>query len=317
MSQHQEIRAQFTRQLLRPRYWLTWFGIGLLYLLVLLPYPIIYQLGKGIGLLSMKVVRKRKETARQNLRLCFPDMPPQERDRLLRENFISTGLAIFETGMAWFWSDRRLKKHSSIVGDDRITQVQQKGQGVLLIGIHFLTLELGARILGMHHPGVGVYRPNDNPVMDYIQLKGRLKSNKYMLERHNTKGMIRALKKGELLWYAPDHDYGRNNSVFVPLFAVEKAATTTGTRILVKLGQPTIIPFTPKREKNGHYTVYVAEPLKDFPVEDDILAATFMNQAIEKEILQAPEQYMWLHRRFKTRPQKSDKPLYTDDVQSD
>ncbi|MDF7666742.1 LpxL/LpxP family Kdo(2)-lipid IV(A) lauroyl/palmitoleoyl acyltransferase [Orbaceae bacterium ESL0727] len=317
MSQYQEIHAQFTRQLLHPRYWLTWLGVGILYLLVLLPYPVIYQLGKGIGLLAMKLVRKRQETARQNLRLCFPDMPIAQRDRLLRDNFISTGLAIFETGMAWFWSDKRLKKHSSIIGDEWITQVQQSGKGVLLIGIHFLTLELGARILGMNHPGVGVYRPNDSPVMDYIQLKGRLKSNKYMLDRHNTKGMIRALKQGELLWYAPDHDYGRHSSVFVPLFAVEKAATTIGTRILVKLGQPEIIPFTPKREKNGHYTVYVAEPLKDYPVEDDILAATFMNQAIEKEILQAPEQYMWLHRRFKTRPQKSDKPLYTDEVQSD
>ncbi|MDF7670959.1 LpxL/LpxP family Kdo(2)-lipid IV(A) lauroyl/palmitoleoyl acyltransferase [Orbaceae bacterium ESL0721] len=317
MSQYQENRAKFSGKLLHPRYWLTWFGIGLLYLIVLLPYPIIYQLGKWLGLLSMRVMHKRKETAKQNLNLCFPSMTTTERDRLLRDNFISTGLAIFETGMAWFWSDKRLKKHTSIIGDEWIKQAHESGQGILLIGIHFLTLELGARILGMYHPGVGVYRPNDNAVMDYIQLKGRLKSNKYMLDRHNTKGMIRALKQGELLWYAPDHDYGRNNSVFVPLFAVDKAATTIGTRILVKLANPAIIPFTPKRETGGRYTVYVAEPLKNYPVDDDLLAAKFMNQAIEREILQAPEQYMWLHRRFKTRPNRDDKPLYTNEVQSD
>lgn len=316
MSQNQEIHPIFTKRLLHPRYWLTWFGISILYLIVLLPYPVIYQLGKGLGLLSMKLIGKRKETARQNLKLCFPDKSQQERDKILRDNFISTGLAIFETGMAWFWSDKRLKKHSSIEGDLHITQIQQSGQGVLLIGIHFLTLELGARILGMSHPGVGVYRPNDNPVMDYVQLKGRLKSNKYMLERYNTKGMIRALKNGELLWYAPDHDYGPKNSVFAPLFAVEKAATTIGTRILVKLSQPAIIPFTPKREKNGHYTVYVTPELKGYPIDDDVLAATFMNKAIEHEILKAPEQYMWLHRRFKTRP-KGEAPLYTNKVQSD
>ncbi|MCX8582315.1 LpxL/LpxP family Kdo(2)-lipid IV(A) lauroyl/palmitoleoyl acyltransferase [Gilliamella sp. B3482] len=312
----QEIHPTFTKRLLHPRYWLTWFGISVLYLIVLLPYPIIYQIGKGLGLLSMKLIGKRKETAKQNLKLCFPEKTDQERDKILRDNFISTGLAIFETGMAWFWSDKRLAKHSSIVGDSHITRIQQSGQGVLLIGIHFLTLELGARILGMSHPGVGVYRPNDNPVMDYIQLKGRLKSNKYMLDRHNTKGMIRALKNGELLWYAPDHDYGPKNSVFAPLFAVEKAATTIGTRILVKLGQPAIIPFTPKRETKGHYTVYVTPELKGYPIDDDVQAAMFMNKAIEQEILKAPEQYMWLHRRFKTRP-KGDAPLYTDKVQSD
>ncbi|OCG72434.1 lipid A biosynthesis lauroyl acyltransferase [Gilliamella sp. Occ3-1] len=316
MSQNQEIRPIFTKSLLHPRYWLTWFGIGILYLIVLLPYPIIFQLGKGLGLLSMKLIGKRKETARQNLKLCFPEKIQSERDQMLRENFISTGLAIFETGMAWFWSDKRLAKKVSIVDDFHITKVQQSGQGVLLIGIHFLTLELGARILGMNHPGVGVYRPNDNPVMDYVQLKGRLKSNKYMLDRHNTKGMIRALKDGELLWYAPDHDYGPKNSVFAPLFSVKKAATTVGTRILVKLAQPTIIPFTPKREKNGCYTVYVTSELEGYPIDDDVLAATFMNKAIEQEILKAPEQYMWLHRRFKTRP-KGEAPLYTDNVQSD
>ncbi|WP_085247660.1 LpxL/LpxP family Kdo(2)-lipid IV(A) lauroyl/palmitoleoyl acyltransferase [Gilliamella mensalis] len=316
MSQNQEIRPIFNKCLLHPRYWLTWFGIGILYFIVLLPYPIIFRIGKGLGLISMKIIGKRKETARQNLKLCFPEKTQQEHDKMLRENFISTGLAIFETGMAWFWSDKRLAKHVSIVGDFHIKKVQQSGQGVLLIGIHFLTLELGARILGMSHPGVGVYRPNDNPVMDYVQLKGRLKSNKYMLDRHNTKGMIRALKNGELLWYAPDHDYGPKNSVFAPLFSVEKAATTVGTRILVKLGQPAIIPFTPKREKNGHYTVYVNSALEGYPIDDDVLAATFMNKVIEQEILKAPEQYMWLHRRFKTRP-KGEAPLYTDNIQSD
>lgn len=316
MSNNQEIHAKFTKQLLYPRYWLTWFGIGLLYLLVLLPYPVIYQMGKGLGLIASRLASKRKETARQNLKLCFPHLPTSEREQILRDNFIATGMAILETGMAWFWSDQRLKKQTKIEGDSYITQVQQTGQGILLIGIHFLTLELGARILGMSHPGVGVYRPNDNPVIDYIQLKGRLKSNKYMLDRYNTKGMIRALKHGELVWYAPDHDYGPKNSVFAPFFAVEKAATTIGTTILVKLAQPAIIPFTPKREKNGYYSVLVTPPLENYPLDNDIAAATFMNRAIELEILKAPEQYMWLHRRFKTRP-NGEQPLYSDKVQSD
>ncbi|WP_392558260.1 Kdo(2)-lipid IV(A) acyltransferase [Orbus mooreae] len=316
MSSNQEIRAKFSKQLLHPRYWLTWFGLGVWYIIVLLPYPILYQLGKGLGLLASKIMTKRLSTARQNIKLCFPDMSKSEQEQLLRDNFISTGMAVFETGMAWFWSNRRLKKYCKIIGDEYITQKQQAGQGVLLIGVHFLTLELGARILGMSHPGVGVYRPNDNLVMDYVQLKGRLKSNKYMLDRYNTKGMIRALKKGELVWYAPDHDYGPKNSVFAPFFAVEKAATTIGTSILVKLAQPAIIPFTPKREPKGQYTVSVTPPLEDYPYNDEYAAATFMNKVVEQQILQAPEQYMWLHRRFKTRPE-GEPSLYSDKVQND
>lgn len=301
MKKNQEIHAKFSKHLLHPRYWLTWSGLGLLYVLVLLPYPIIYQIGKSLGLLSMKVAKRRREIARRNIELCFPEMTDAQRENLLKENFISTGLAIFETGMAWFWSDRRVRKYSSTIGSEYIHKIQEQKQGVLLVGIHFLTLELGARIVGLHHAGVGVYRPNDNPVMDYIQIKGRLKSNKYMLDRKNLKGMIRALKKGEVLWYAPDHDYGPKSSVFAPFFAVEKAATTIGTSLLVKMANPAIVPFIPKREKN-HYTVIFEPALMDFPKDNEVAAATFMNKAIEKEILLAPEQYMWLHRRFKTRP---------------
>lgn len=313
MSSNQEIHAKFTQQLLHPRYWLTWIVIGIWYILVLLPYPIICQLGKCLGLLARRIMKKRLEIARQNLKLCFPDMSKTEREKLLRENFISTGMAVFETGMAWFWPDWRIKRHVKLIGGENIKNIQQSGQGVLLIGIHFLTLELGGRILGLSHPGVGVYRPNDNPVIDYIQLKGRLRSSKYMLNRYNTKGMIKALKNGELLWYAPDHDYGPKNSVFAPFFAVEKAATTVGTKILVKLGDPAIIPFTPKREKNGQYVVYVSEVVENYPLNDDIAAASFMNKIIEKQILQAPEQYMWLHRRFKTRPE-NEHPLYSGKI---
>lgn len=308
MEKNGNIQARFTKNLLHPRYLGTWIGIGLLYALVQLPYPVFYQLGKGLGLLSQFIVKRRRNIAKRNLELCFPEKTNVEIEKMVRENFISVGLAIFETGMAWFWSDKRLKKRSSIEGDEWIKQAQ-KEKGVLLVGIHFLTLELGARILGMAHPGVGIYRPNDNPVLDYIQLKGRLKSNKYMLDRYNTKGMIRALKQGELVWYAPDHDYGKKNSVFAPFFAVEKAATTIGTKLLIKLANPDVIPFAPIRTNKGQYVVSVSKPLTPMLSADEIEVATKMNQAIEQEILKAPMQYMWLHRRFKTRPE-GEKSLY-------
>ncbi|MBS9426821.1 Kdo(2)-lipid IV(A) acyltransferase [Photorhabdus akhurstii] len=293
----------FQRSLLHPRYWPTWFGICLLYLLVLLPYPVIYWIGTRLGRFSMRFLKKRAKVAERNLELCFPDMSQEKRDALLIKNFESVGMGIFETGMAWFWPDWRIERWFKVTGRENIQKIQTTGQGIIVIGIHFLTLELGARILGLLNPGIGVYRPNDNPVMDWLQTWGRLRSNKYMLDRKDVKGMIRCLKNGEIVWYAPDHDYGPRKSVFAPLFAVEHAATTTGTSILVRLADPAMIPFTPRRLPEGKgYELIIQPAVAGFPKDDEVKAAAFMNKVVEQEILQAPDQYMWLHRRFKTRP---------------
>ncbi|QXF33339.1 lipid A biosynthesis lauroyl acyltransferase [Photorhabdus luminescens] len=293
----------FQRSLLHPRYWPTWFGICLLYLLVLLPYPVIYWIGTRLGRFSMRFLKKRAKVAERNLELCFPDMSQEKRNALLIRNFESVGMGIFETGMAWFWPDWRIERWFKVTGRENIQKIQTTGQGIIVIGIHFLTLELGARILGLLNPGIGVYRPNDNPVMDWLQTWGRLRSNKYMLDRKDVKGMIRCLKNGEIVWYAPDHDYGPRKSVFAPLFAVEHAATTTGTSILVRLADPAMIPFTPRRLPDGKgYELIIQPAVAGFPKDDEVKAAAFMNKVVEQEILQAPDQYMWLHRRFKTRP---------------
>ncbi len=231
-------------------------------------------------------------------------MSPEKRHEWLVKNFESVGMGLFETGIAWFWPDWRIKRWFNVTGRENIQKVQSEGKGIIVIGIHFLTLELGARIFGMLNPGIGVYRPNDNPVVDWLQTWGRLRSNKYMLDRKDVKEMIRCLKKGEIVWYAPDHDYGPRNSVFAPLFAVEHAATTTGTSILVRLSNPALIPFTPRRLPDGKgYELIIQPAVEGFPLKNEVEAATFMNKVIEQEIMQAPEQYMWLHRRFKTRPE--------------
>ncbi|MGA4655800.1 Kdo(2)-lipid IV(A) acyltransferase [Proteus terrae] len=302
----------FKKSFLQPKYWLTWFGIGLLYILVLLPYPVIYWLGTRLGRFSKVFLKKRVQIAERNLELCFPQMPKSEREALVNKNFESVGMGLFETGMAWFWPEWRVKRWFKVSGLENVSMIQEKGQGILLIGIHFLTLELGARIFGIHNPGVGVYRPNDNPVMDWLQTWGRLRSNKFMIDRKDVKGMIRSLKSGEIVWYAPDHDYGPRKSVFVPLFAVDKAATTTGTYILARTSKPALIPFTPKRLPEGKgYELIISPPVADFPVDNEENAAKAMNKVVEQEILRAPDQYMWLHRRFKTRPE-GDASLYNE-----
>ncbi|BBE77035.1 MULTISPECIES: Kdo(2)-lipid IV(A) acyltransferase [Phytobacter] len=294
---------KFSPSLLHPRYWLTWCGIGLLWLVVQLPYPVLYRLGCGMGRLAMRLMKRRVRIAHCNLELCFPQMPEQERQEMVKKNFESVGMGLMETGMAWFWPDSRINRWVDVTGMDNTKMHFAEGKGILLIGVHFLTLELGARVFGMHIPGIGVYRPNDNPLLDWLQTWGRLRSNKTMIDRKDLKGMVRALKSGDVVWYAPDHDYGPRSSVFVPFFAVEQTATTTGTWMLAKMSKACLVPFVPRRKPDGKgYELIMLEGETTPPLETAEETAAWMNKVVERCILMAPEQYMWLHRRFKTRP---------------
>lgn len=295
---------KFTAALLHPRYWPSWLGIGVLWLVVQLPYPVIYRLGNAIGRLAMRLMRRRAQIAYRNLELCFPHKSEAERHEMVVKNFESVGMGVMETGIAWFWPTKRVNRWMDASGLEHIRAVQDSGRGVLLIGIHFLTLEMGARMFGIHNPGIGVYRPNDNPVLDLLQTWGRMRSNKDMIDRKDLKGMIRALKNGEIIWYAPDHDYGPRASVFAPLFAVKDAATTSGTWMLAKTSKACVVPFVPRRKPNGKgYELIILEPECNPPLDDAETTAAWMNTIVEKCIMMAPEQYMWLHRRFKTRPE--------------
>lgn len=295
---------KFTAALLHPRYWPSWLGIGLLWLVVQLPYPVIYRLGNAMGHLAVRLMKRRAKIAYRNLELCFPEMSAAERHRMVVKNFESVGMGVMETGIAWFWPTKRINRWMDASGLEHIRSVQDSGRGVLLIGIHFLTLEMGARMFGIHNPGIGVYRPNDNPVLDWLQTWGRMRSNKSMIDRKDLKGMIRALKNGEIIWYAPDHDYGPRASVFVPLFAVKDAATTSGTWMLAKMSKACVVPFVPRRKPDGKgYELIILEPECNPPLDDAETTAAWMNTVVEKCIMMAPEQYMWLHRRFKTRPE--------------
>lgn len=295
---------KFSASLLHPRYWALWFGVGMLWLVVQLPYPVIYRLGCGIGHLAQRLMKRRARIAQRNLELCFPHMSETERQKMVAKNFESVGMGLMETGMAWFWSDRRMSRWMEVIDFEHVRNVQAQGRGILLIGVHFLTLEIGARMFGLNEPGIGVYRPNDNPVIDLLQTWGRMRSNKSMIDRKDLKGMIRALKAGDVVWYAPDHDYGPRASVFVPFFAVKDAASTSGTWMLARMSQACIVPFVPRRKPGGKgYELIILEPECSPPLDDAETTAAWMNKVVERCIMMAPEQYMWLHRRFKTRPE--------------
>jgi len=169
--------------------------------------------------------------------------------------------------------------------------------------VHFMSLELGGRAMGLCQPMMAMYRPHNNKAMEFVQTWGRMRSNKAMLDRKDLRGMVHALKKGEAVWFAPDQDYGPRGSVFAPLFAVDEAATTSGTYMLMRLAKPALVTVVLVRKDHAKgYDLVIQPALKDYPIDDEMAAAAYMNRVVEHEIMRAPDQYLWLHRRFKTRP---------------
>lgn len=294
---------QFSSTLLHPRYWFTWFGLGILWLLVQLPYPVLMRLGAGAGKLSRHFLQRRERITRRNIELCFPGISDEDKESMIAGNFASLGMALLETGIAWFWPDHAIKRLFTVSGLANLYSAQNEGRGVMLIGIHFMSLELGGRISGLCQPMMAMYRPHNNRAMEYVQTKGRMRSNKAMIDRRDLRGMVQALKQGESVWFAPDQDYGPKGSTFAPLFAVEKAATTNGTYVLSRLAKPAMVPIMLIRNPgNDGYKLIIEPILENYPHTDESAAAAYMNKVIESQIMRAPDQYLWLHRRFKTRP---------------
>lgn len=300
------MRAQFQLKLLHPKYWLTWFGFGVWYATSLLPYKWQVQLGKALGALFKKIAKRRVAIAKRNLDLCFPNKTEAEKLALVDGVMASTGIAFFETGMAWFWSKRRLDKIYTVAGLEYLQQAQAEGVGVILMAFHFTHIDIGAKLLGRSFSIDGTYRPHNNPVYDLIQTQGRERHTMggTAIPRGDVRGMVKALRAGRTIWYAPDQDYGpRITSIFVPFFGVQ-AATVTATSQLARLGKARVIPFTQTRKADGSgYHLEVYPPLEDFPCGDEMLDTERINHIVEDCILEQPEQYLWVHRRFKTRPE--------------
>ncbi|TVK94569.1 lipid A biosynthesis lauroyl acyltransferase [Shewanella algae] len=304
-------KAQFSAHLYHPKFWLLWLAVGLARLTLLLPLKWQMKLGSGIGLLAMKLAGSRVNTAKRNLELCFPQMSEAERETLLRRNFQETGKAIFDTINAWWWSNDKVQKHMQIKGQEHVEQTLAAGQGVILFAVHCLPLEMGARIFGQFQPGVGVYRPHNNPVMEYLQVKGRLRSNKALVPKRDLRQMVRCLRNPDVIWYTADQDFGRSSAIFIPFFAVPDAATITGGTTLAKLGKAKVLPFFVERnDDDTGYNIEIQAPLDNFPGENEVEDAKRGNGIVEQLISRNPAQYMWLHRRFKTRPNESDPSLY-------
>ena len=298
-------RVKFRAYLLKPIYWPVWAGLGVLWLLVQMPYKLHLLSGKFIGKLFYLFAKERRHIAEVNLGLCFPELTDEQRREILKKNCESAGLTFFETGIAWWWAKNRYKKLCTVKGLEHLENAKHEGKGVILMAGHFTTLEIGGGAIAPYCAMDALFRMHRNHAFDYVQAKGRCSHNPQsrVIARQNFKEMIRSLRQGRVVWHAPDQDFGRKNSVFVNLFGVP-AATITSTSRLAKLGSALVIPMTQKRLEDGSgYLITIHPPIREFPAESDEKDAQLVIDFVERSIRQAPDQYMWMHRRFKTRPE--------------
>lgn len=294
---------------LHPRIWLVRLGIGVLWLLVRLPHDVQLRLGSVLGRLLYRFVRSRRRIAAVNIRLCFPDLSASEQARLVRATFESYGMCIFETATVWLRGAEHLRDRAEIRGVEHIKAAQAAGRGVLIIGAHFSTIDISGALVQPHLDMDVIHRPSRHPVFNRLIRDGRGRYFGAVISKDDTREIIRRLHNGRAIWYAADQNYARHHSVFAPFFGIQ-AATIRGTsRIVSMTGAAAVFCSHFRLDGGKRYRVEFSPILENFPAREEEDDARRINQLIESALAGHPEQYLWLHRRFKTRPE-GEPPLY-------
>lgn len=288
---------------LSPRYWPVWFGMGLLRLVCLLPHRPALGFGSTLGRIMHSLGGKRRAVVRRNIGLCFPDLSPSERDALAHEHFKALGMTLIEMGLGRWASDRHLLSIMKLEGIEHVHDALASGKGVILLSAHFTTLELMGRVLALNMPPFdAVYRRNRSGFMTELQRSGRERSAETTIEKRDIKKMVRSLRSGRAVWYAPDQSYNRKGAVILPFFGVP-ALHTTATTTLARLGDAVVVPFFPRRLEDSTYELTLLPAFDGVPSDDPAADTRRYLEVLEAHIRKCPEQYFWVHRKFKSLPE--------------
>jgi KDO2-lipid IV(A) lauroyltransferase len=258
-------------------------------------------IGRSLGRTMYYLMPKRRHITLTNLRLCFPNKTQAELTAIAKKSFAEIGLGAIEACVAILGNPEKLISTVQMDGLAYAQDAIAQKRGVIVLGAHFASLELAGFLATKIFPMHATYRPLKNKLIDYLVYRQRKKNFKSVIHRSDIRAMVKALKQGDAIWYAPDQDYGRHHSVFVPFFGIQ-TATVTGLSRLAKMSGAVVLPGFQIREKDG-YRFIVLPPLENFPSGNDETDAKQINAVLEKIIAQYPEQYLWQHRRFKTRPE--------------
>ena len=279
---------------------LSYLAIAILWLLHWLPLPALRALGWGLGRLLFVLARARREIALTNLRLCFPKMSEAERAKLARAHFVAFSRAVLDRTLGWWASRERLERTVRVTGLEHLNY--SDGRPLIILCPHFVGLDAGGTRLSLTGKACSVYSNQSNPVFNKLLYRGRMRFNEVLLlsRQDGMRRIVKALKDGYPFYYLPDMDFGRKESIFVPFFGIQTATIPALSR-LVRLTGARVVPCITRQVPDG-YEVEVMPPWENFPgvsVEADTAA---VNRFIESQVLRMPEQYFWLHKRFKTRP---------------
>ncbi len=292
-------RASEQSRLWLPQYWPTWLGLGIFWLLDRLPWPEKRLLARGIAWFVFHFIRLRRRVVFANLRLCFPEKSEKEIRALARAHYDSLALGLFELCAGWWAQPADLPPHR-VVGLEHLQAALAKGHGALLLTAHFTTLEIGGRFMSESHTMGGLYRDPNNPVVAHLMRGQRARHMSPAVHFDDLRGLVRALRGNSAIWYAPDQGKRTKSSEILPFFGVP-AITNTATSKIAEMTGAAIVPFFAVREADHSYTLTILPPLENFPTTDAAADAIRINRLIEKHVRLAPEQYFWVHRRFKAR----------------
>ncbi|ROR29613.1 LpxL/LpxP family Kdo(2)-lipid IV(A) lauroyl/palmitoleoyl acyltransferase [Inmirania thermothiophila] len=290
------------RQRLAPRLWPAWLVLGGLRAAALLPYRAQLGLGTALGWLLPRLSPRHRRIVEINLGLCFPEMDAAARERLARAHFRALGIGVFEVAMSWWGREGMLRPLVRVQGIEHLDRALEEGRGVILLSAHFTTLEIGGRLLSLIRPFSVTYRRDRHPVFGEAMQRYRERLYEHAIQRNDVRAMIRRLREGRVVWYAPDQDFRGKGAVFAPFFGVP-ASTNTATARFARLSGAAVVPFFARRLPRARgYELTFLPPLEGFPSGDAERDATAVNAVFERMIRTAPEQYTWVHKRFKHRP---------------
>ena len=295
------------------RHWPVWALVGLLRLLAWLPLPVLYGLGVLCGDLAYRLHRTRREVARRNLAACFPEKSSGEIAALARRHFQLLAAATTAGGVAWWGSRKRLTRLMEFRNREILDKAQRRGDNIIALAPHFVGLEFGGIYLSAVTQMVSMYQRHKNPLLNALIKQHRARFGCVQHSRRApAKSMIRSIRQGRLFYYLPDQDPGRGKGVFAPFYSIPTATYAALGRI-ARLGNATVIPCATLLLPRGRgFEIVLGQPLADFPCGDEVEDAAQMNRAVEEMIAHAPAQYLWSHRRFKTRP-AGEAPFYSDE----
>lgn len=282
------------------------FLLGFLKLSSKLPYRVQMSMGAFAGRIIFNIARKRRAVATKNLELCFPDLTKGEREALLHAHFTSLGRALFESGLAYYASDERLRPLLKMDGLDNLQNALLRGHGVILIAAHFTSMELCARLLGLEADYDAVFRPFSNPDVDAIVHAGRERAIRHVIPKKDFRQFLKRLKQNRAIFIAIDQATTASNKVMAPFFGVPAPTSINAARIAHKTGA-SVLPILCFREADlSGYRVDIGAALPGFPSGDASVDASLLNAVVEEQVRRAPEQYYWIHRRFKNEPSPYD-----------